>query len=166
MQNPQSRRPAAQIGLNHRHSEKSRPAGTRTPSWMRFLFGEVPSELRVPIALLVILTIIGSVLLIFDVPGSARYWDVVQAIIAGAIGGGVVLARGSPNLPLPKREIETQEYEGLDSGVEATETAIAFKTAADQLLVAVEDTLVEMRAERKKTRELLDHLEGRLVRHG
>jgi cytochrome c556 len=63
-------------------------------------------------------------------------------------------------------EIDKQEQEDVSPGPEAAEIGFAFKAAADQLLATVEKTLAEMRAEREKTRELLDRLEGQLVSHG
>ncbi len=63
-------------------------------------------------------------------------------------------------------EIETQENEAVSLGPEAEEIGIAFKAAADQLLAAVEEALSEMRAERAKTRKLLDRLDKRLAPHG
>jgi cytochrome c556 len=63
-------------------------------------------------------------------------------------------------------EIDKQEQEDVSLRPEAVEIGLAFKAAADQLLTAVDQTLAEMRAEREKTRKLLDRLEGRLVSHG
>ena len=61
-----------------------------TPWWMRHIFGPVKEELRIPIALLVILAVIGSVLSALNVPAASQIWDLIKAMIGGGVGGGLV----------------------------------------------------------------------------
>jgi hypothetical protein len=70
-------------------SERPHPRD-ETPWWMRHLFGPVAEELRVPIALLVILAIIGGALSALNVPAANQVWDLVKAMIGGGVGGGLV----------------------------------------------------------------------------
>jgi hypothetical protein len=65
-----------------------------------------------------------------------------------------------------RSDIERPERENDWFVPEAAEIGMAFKAAADQLLVAVEQALTEVRAEREKTREILDRLDERLAPHG
>ena len=65
-----------------------------------------------------------------------------------------------------RSDVERPEREIDWFGPAAAEIGLAFKTAADQLLATVEQTLTEARAEREKTREILDRLDERLAPHG
>jgi hypothetical protein len=70
--------------------DSKRPQPSDTPFWMRHIFGSVAEELRVPIALLVILAVIGTVLSVRDAPAASQVWDLVKAMIGGGVGGGLV----------------------------------------------------------------------------
>jgi uncharacterized integral membrane protein len=61
-----------------------------TPWWMRFIFGPVREEYRIPLALVVILSAISGILFAYSVPGATQVWDVVKGMVGGGIGGGLV----------------------------------------------------------------------------
>jgi hypothetical protein len=82
--------------------DSKRPQPSETPWWMRHIFGSVAEELRVPIALLVILAVIGAVLSGFNVPATNQVWDLIKAMIGGGVGGGLV-ARSARNVASRRR---------------------------------------------------------------
>jgi glutamyl-tRNA reductase len=63
-------------------------------------------------------------------------------------------------------EFEMHERQSEAPSPDDAEIAAAFKSAADQLLASIEETLAEMKAGREKTRALLDDLDRRLTSHG
>jgi hypothetical protein len=78
-------------------STRPTPVPTATPWWMRHTVGEVAAENRIAIAstagagvMFLLLIGIAAALSIYKVSAADRIWDIIQSVLGGSAGGGIV----------------------------------------------------------------------------